>query len=193
MPVLFRLDGREVTVERDGVSLLDALREELGVRTVKDGCAPQGQCGCCTVWVDGSPRVACVTPVRRVAGRDVTTVDGLDDATKQRFGDAFVATGASQCGFCTPGIVMRLAALDASASPDEVDRALLAHLCRCTGWQTIEEAFASRASAPRDLDAASRRASLEGHAAQRVGVDVVFGHGGFADDTAPSGALVAVP
>src|SRR4051794_34965436 len=114
MPVLFRLDGREVAVECDGVSLLEALRDELGARTVKDGCAPQGQCGCCTVWVDGAPRVACVTPARRVAGRAVTTVDGLDAATQQRFTDAFVATGASQCGFCTPGIVMRLAALEAT-------------------------------------------------------------------------------
>src|SRR3954468_24654394 len=119
MPLLFRLDGREVTVERDGVSLLEALRDELGVRTAKDGCAPQGQCGCCTVWVDGAPRVACVTPVRRVAGREVTTVDGLEPATRERFANAFVATGASQCGFCTPGIVMRLAALSPG---DDVNR-----------------------------------------------------------------------
>ena len=63
---------------RAGVSLLDALREDLGARSVKDGCSPQGQCGCCTVLVDGAPRVACVTPVRRVAGRSVTTAAGLD-------------------------------------------------------------------------------------------------------------------
>ncbi|MEY2472618.1 MAG: xanthine dehydrogenase small subunit [Actinomycetota bacterium] len=194
MPVLFRLDGREVAVERDGVTLLEALREELGVRTAKDGCAPQGQCGCCTVWVDGSARVACVTPVRRVAGRDVTTVDGLDPAVKQRFADAFVATGASQCGFCTPGIVMRLAALEPTASVDEVKRALLAHLCRCTGWQTITEAFcAPNLDAQPTFDAQSERATLEGRTPQRVGTNIVFGHGGFADDTAPADALVAVP
>jgi aerobic-type carbon monoxide dehydrogenase small subunit (CoxS/CutS family) len=194
MPVLFRLDGREVAVQHDGVSLLEALRDELGVRTVKDGCAPQGQCGCCTVWVDGSPRVACVTPVRRVAGREVTTVDGLDAAAQQRFADAFVATGASQCGFCTPGIVMRLAALEATASVDDVKRALLAHLCRCTGWQTIAEAFcASNLGAGPKFDAQSERATLEGRTPQRVGTNIVFGHGGFADDTAPADALVAVP
>src|SRR5436305_8092760 len=101
----FRLDDRDVEVADDAGSLLDALREQLGVRSAKDGCAPQGQCGCCTVWVDGAPRVACVTPVRRVEGRAVTTVDGLDPALRARFSDAFVATGASQCGFCTPGIV----------------------------------------------------------------------------------------
>ncbi|HVT78120.1 MAG TPA: 2Fe-2S iron-sulfur cluster-binding protein, partial [Acidimicrobiales bacterium] len=108
------------------------------------------------------------------------------------FTDAFVATGASQCGFCTPGIVMRLAALDPG---DDPERALLAHLCRCTGWQTIEEACAGADPGPtaRDLDAASRRATIEGRSPQRVGADVVLGHGGFADDTAPPDALVAVP
>ena len=106
--VEFVLDGDDVAVPAEG-SLLDALRESLGKRSVKDGCSPQGQCGCCTVWVDGSPRVACVTPVTRVRGRAVTTVDGLDGAA--RWADAFAAAGASQCGFCTPGIVMRLAAL----------------------------------------------------------------------------------
>ncbi|HUR78409.1 MAG TPA: 2Fe-2S iron-sulfur cluster-binding protein [Acidimicrobiales bacterium] len=194
MPVSFSLDGRDVVVADETATLLDALREGLGVRTVKDGCAPQGQCGCCTVWVDGSPRVACVTPVRRVAGRRVTTVEGLDGVVRERFTNAFVATGASQCGFCTPGIVMRLAALDVGATRDEVVRALLAHLCRCTGWKTIEEAFAhSGTAAPRDVALAQRRAALEGHTPQLVGADVVCGYGGFADDSAPAGALVAVP
>jgi len=192
VPISFRLDGREVNVPDDGASLLEALRDRLGVRTVKDGCAPQGQCGCCTVWVDGSPRVACVTPARRVTGRAVTTVDGLDVAARTRWGDAFCATGASQCGFCTPGIVMRLAALEGDASRDDIDRALLAHLCRCTGWQTIVDAVHATPNADRDLDAASQRATIEGGAPQRVGPDVVFGHGGFADDQAPLDALVAV-
>ncbi len=72
------VDGTAVTVPDDGSSLLAVLRERLGVTAVKDGCSPQGQCGCCTVLVDGAPRVACVTPARRVAGRVITTVDGLD-------------------------------------------------------------------------------------------------------------------
>src|SRR5690606_31920562 len=118
-------------------SLLGVLRDHLGVRSPKDGCSPQGQCGCCTVLVDGQPRVACVTPARRVAGRSVTTVDGVTDA--DRWAAAFCATGASQCGFCTPGIVVRLASLAPGADPA---RALLAHLCRCTGWRPILEAHA---------------------------------------------------
>src|SRR6516165_10062616 len=134
----FVLNGEQVSAD-DGISLLDALRDELGCRSVKDGCSPQGQCGCCTVWVDGTPRVACVTPLRRVGGREVTTLEGLSDDLRTAWAEALVATGGSQCGFCTPGIVMRLATLGRSGrSPtatteDQVDRALLAHLCRCTG------------------------------------------------------------
>jgi xanthine dehydrogenase small subunit len=192
-----RVDGVDVTVPDDAGSLLDALRDHLGVRTVKDGCSPQGQCGCCTVLVDGQPRVACVTPVRRVAGRTITTVAGLPDAAA--WAEAFCATGASQCGFCTPGIIVRLAALRARGvaadDADAVARALSAHLCRCTGWRTILEAYAALGGdrPPRDLVAAARRATIEGRAPQRVGPEVALGQGGFADDLAPPGALVAVP
>src|SRR5204862_668375 len=108
--VRLTVDGRDATVPDDGASLLEVLRDRLGVRGAKDGCSPQGQCGCCTVLVDGAPRVACVTPVRRVDGRSITTIPGLPDA--DAWADAFVACGASQCGFCTPGIITRLASLE---------------------------------------------------------------------------------
>src|SRR5215469_994017 len=109
--ISFVLNGEDVSVN-DGISLLDVLREEFGCRSVKDGCSPQGQCGCCTIWVDGAPRVSCVTPVRRIAGRAVTTMEGVPAPLRERWARAFVARGASQCGFCTPGIVLRLAALE---------------------------------------------------------------------------------
>jgi aerobic-type carbon monoxide dehydrogenase small subunit (CoxS/CutS family) len=184
-----------VRVAREGISLLDALREDLGARSVKDGCSPQGQCGCCTVLVDGAPRVACVTPVRRVAGRAITTVEGLEPEVSARLVGAFVEHGASQCGFCTPGILCRLAALGPSPEPARVEAALLAHLCRCTGWRTILDAAGAGEVKLRPAPAggASRRASIEGGVDQRVGPDVVRGGGGFADDTAPAGCLVAVP
>ena len=195
----FEVDGTQVEVADDGASLLEVLRDRLGLRSAKDGCSPQGQCGCCTVLVDGGPRVACVTPARRVVGRSVTTLEGLDRADRDAWADAFCATGASQCGFCTPGIVVRLegARRKGVDLTDEaaVDRALGAHLCRCTGWRTIHEA-AVRLGAPvpaRDLTAAARRAELEGGGPQRVGPDVATGAGGFADDRAPGDALVAVP
>jgi aerobic-type carbon monoxide dehydrogenase small subunit (CoxS/CutS family) len=200
-PVELTVDGRPVVVADTAGTLLDALRDHLGVRAPKDGCSPQGQCGCCTVLVDGAPRVACVTPVRRVAGRSITTVDGLPVDERDAWAGAFCATGASQCGFCTPGIVVRLAGLrakDPDADEAAVGRALAAHLCRCTGWRTIQEAWVAvrdgrPGGGPRDLEAASRRATIEGRTPQRVGPDVALGEGGFADDGAPAGALVAVP
>lgn len=166
--------------------------------------------------VDGQPRVACVTPARRVKGRTITTVEGLDAERRTAWGEAFCVTGGSQCGFCTPGIVVRLDALErrSELNRGSVEQALLAHLCRCTGWHTIVEAaetfvtlmgsagassgdasrdLASRAMASRDLEAASRRAGLEGRVAQRVDPDVALGRGGFAVDTAPDDAIVAVP
>lgn len=205
--IQLHVDGRQVEVPDDGASLLEVLRDRLGVRSPKDGCSPQGQCGCCTVLVDGQPRVSCVTPVRRVAGRAITTVDGLDPERRDRWAAAFCATGASQCGFCTPGIVVRLEGLHQKwpdAGEAEVEKALLTHLCRCTGWRTILDADAlatgdvptadvEAALAGRDLAAASRRAEVEGHAPQRVAPDVALGAGGFAADTAPADALVAVP
>jgi hypothetical protein len=121
-----------------------------------------------------------------------------------RWVDAFTAAGASQCGFCTPGIVLRLAALEQSGRPatrEAVESALLAHLCRCTGWQSIVEAGCAalgiegpapttRATSAPDPVRAAWRAQLEGPAFQSSGPEVVRGGGGFADDTAPAGALV---
>lgn len=200
-PVEFVLDGRPVTVTGRG-TLLAALRDELGVRSAKDGCAPQGQCGCCTVWVDGEPRVSCVTPIARVAGRSITTIDGLDAQVRDDWAEALCDTGGSQCGFCTPGIVMRLAAArHTSDDRAEIAAGLTAHVCRCTGWQTIVDAAVTVASrdrrsissgSSRDLVAASRRATIEGRSPQRVAPDVALGAGGFADDTAPTDALVAI-
>jgi aerobic-type carbon monoxide dehydrogenase small subunit (CoxS/CutS family) len=195
--VQFTCNGAQVEVDAaPGESLLSVLREQLGVVSPKDGCAPQGQCGCCTVLVDGAARVACVTPVTRVAGRSVTTVEGLDPTVRDSLAARFVATGGSQCGFCTPGILMRAAALAAKGKSGrtDLDRALAAHLCRCTGWQTVYEAL-ERADPPEPVgrDAAARRAALEGDAPQQVALGVPLGDGGFADDRAPRDALVAVP
>jgi xanthine dehydrogenase small subunit len=205
------VNGDLIEVADERASLLDVLRTQVGFRSVKDGCSPQGQCGCCTVLVDGAPRVACVTPARRVAGRTVTTLEGLPEAEREAWVEAFTATGASQCGFCTPGIIVRLEALRtrsgaAQLGDDAVQsKALAAHLCRCTGWQPIREACALRAggvSPPgdvRDLTAASARATIEGRSPQvvdpavaRGGSEAIAEHA-FADDAAPHDALVAVP
>src|SRR5438477_1279813 len=189
--VAFTCNGAAVDVPIEPTeSLLSVLRERLRLLSVKDGCAPQGQCGCCTVLVDGEPRVACVTPAERVDGRTVTTIEGLDDETRARLAGSFVGAGGSQCGFCTPGILMRVS----GARTRDLDRALAAHLCRCTGWLTIYRAIERGVGATeRRFRAAARRAELEGGTAQVVDVEVPIGGAPFADDTAPEGAIVAVP
>ncbi len=193
------VDGAPVAVADLSATLLDVLRTN-GITSVKDGCAPQGQCGCCTVLIDGQARVACVTPVRRVVGKSVTTAAGIDDADE--WAKAFWQCGASQCGFCTPGIIVRLSGLldkKPEATRTDLDRALAAHLCRCTGWNTIFDAWETRvglgadnALSERDLDAVATRASLEGHNPQLLSPELCLGAPVFAGDTAPPDALVAL-
>ena len=195
----FDLNGQRVEVPARG-SLLDALRESLHLTGTKDGCSPQGQCGCCTVWVDGQPRVSCVTPVNRVRDRAVTTIEGLSDA--DAWATTFTNHQASQCGFCTPGIIMRAASLPEAkrSTPAGACQAMLAHQCRCTGWQSVIDAVVAGPDDDRDpihadrgaAGAAEHRAALEGRVPQSVGPAVALGTGGFADDTAPRDALVAL-
>ena len=142
--VSFILNGSEVSVSDQHPHLLAALREELGVCSPKDGCSPSGQCGCCTVLVDSKAVVSCNLSVQKVAGAKITTLEGLPDAERDRMACAFAATGALQCGFCTPGILMRVSALlerkGADLDRDTAARHLGAHLCRCTGYVKILDA-----------------------------------------------------
>ena len=155
--------------------------------------------------VDDAPRVACVTPARRVAGRRITTAAGLSPDEQQRWAEAFLACGATQCGFCTPGIVCRFAGHERRGADlsdrTTVDKALAAHLCRCTGWQTIREAAARAANTPvewlspaseRDPSAAARRAALETGGPQQSVPASVLGAFDFGADGAPPGTLTAV-
>lgn len=141
----FQLNGQTVAVSNGHEHLLAALRDELGVISPKDGCAPSGQCGCCTVLVGDKARVACQTSLERVTGEEVTTLEGFDDAELRRYCEAFAVHGALQCGFCIPGIVVRAKALIDKKGPaltrDETARHLGAHLCRCTGYIKILDAI----------------------------------------------------
>ncbi|MEP1124532.1 MAG: molybdopterin cofactor-binding domain-containing protein [Ilumatobacter sp.] len=140
----FTLNGSSVTASDDHPHLLAALREELGITSAKDGCSPTGQCGCCTVLIDGKARVSCQTSMEKIAGKDVVTLEGLPTAEVDRYADAFAACGALQCGFCTPGIVVRTKALiDKNGSEltrEQASRHLGAHLCRCTGYIKVLDA-----------------------------------------------------
>jgi aerobic-type carbon monoxide dehydrogenase small subunit (CoxS/CutS family) len=148
----FILNGRPASSEVEpGTSLLELLREGFGLRSMKDGCAPEGTCGACTVLVDGRPVVSCARDAERVAGREVVTLEGLSEEARTAWADAFVATGASQCGFCSPGIVMKaegLLAREAAPSRDEIARSLAGNLCRCTGYSAIVAAV--KAASGRD-------------------------------------------
>ena len=158
--VSFRLNGTGITVDYDdGMHLLEVLRESCGITTVKDGCAPEGVCGCCTVLLDGRPALSCLLSPAQVEGRTVTTLDGLPEVQRRALGRAFVQGGAIQCGFCTPGIVTRSAHLlekGLTTDRERVQRALAGHLCRCTGWTRIVDAIqgAGEARAPRPADSA---------------------------------------
>src|SRR5215813_9334676 len=98
----FTCNGTPVSVRADHPHLLSALRDELDITSPKDGCSPSGQCGCCTVLVDGKAVVSCNLALAKVAGCEIVTLEGFDPAERDRLATAFAATGALQCGFCTP-------------------------------------------------------------------------------------------
>ncbi|MBI4576839.1 MAG: selenium-dependent xanthine dehydrogenase [Planctomycetes bacterium] len=153
MSVTFSLNGGARTVEAGpGESLLDALRNRCGILSLKDGCQPQGQCGCCLVLVDGNPKVSCAIPAQRAEGREVLTLEGLPREDRALIARAFTATAGLQCGFCIPGIALRawhLTGKDPAPTREAIARALDVHLCRCTGYVKVLDAVEAVAAARR--------------------------------------------
>ena len=141
----FVVNGQPVSVAADHPHLLAALREELGITSPKDGCSPSGQCGACAVLLDGKAIQSCLVSLEKAEGKTVTTLEGFDQEDRDRLAHAFAAAGALQCGFCTPGILVRVKALlDQKGSDLTQETAagrLGAHLCRCTGYTKIFEAI----------------------------------------------------
>lgn len=157
MRLRFRLNGRAVEVEvPPGRRLLDLLREDLGLIGTKEGCG-EGECGACTVLVDGKPRLACLTLALQVEGKDVLTVEGLAQGGRLHpLQEALVETGGVQCGFCTPGFLMAAYALllvNPRPSREEVRAWLSGNLCRCTGYEQIVDAVLLAAERMRDARA----------------------------------------
>ena len=148
--IAFRVNDRDVTVDADHPHLLSALRDELHITSAKDGCSPSGQCGCCTVMIDGKAQVSCQYPIAKAEGKSITTLEGLDQEERNTFAEAFAACGGLQCGFCIPGIVMRAKSqIDKKGSAltrQDMSRHLGAHLCRCTGYVKILDAIESVAT-----------------------------------------------
>ena len=191
--VSFTVNGTPVSVRAGHPHLLSALREELGITSPKDGCSPSGQCGCCTVMIDGKAQVSCQYPVARAEGRTVTTLEGVDEAERKKFSDAFAACGGLQCGFCIPGIVMRAKAQvdkkGADLKREDMARHLGAHLCRCTGYVKILDAIDAVAKGtPVDVSlpggVGSRGLKYEAH-------ELALGDRGYVDDIRVDGMLHA--
>ncbi|GDX83552.1 selenium-dependent xanthine dehydrogenase [Deltaproteobacteria bacterium] len=181
----FSLDGATVSVTCDPKApALEVLREQLGVVGVKAGCSPQGMCGCCTVLVDGKPRLTCTLPTKSLAGKTVTTLASVSDEARLRLAGAFATTHAAQCGYCTPAIVLSastLLALGRAPTDDEVHRALAPHTCRCTGYTSIKAAIG--------LACAPGLAPFE--APDNASAEVILGLRPFVDDLHRPGTLHA--
>jgi xanthine dehydrogenase molybdenum-binding subunit len=195
MRVEFTLNGaaRSLDVEA-GESLLDALRERCGLRSLKDGCQPQGQCGCCLAIVDGAAKVTCATPAEKIAGHDVLTLDGLSPEERELTARAFVAAAGLQCGFCIPGIALRAKHLldhDPAPTRDQIARTLDVHLCRCTGYVKILDAIELLARArrgetiPAPVDDGGVGASLQ----RFHGAEMVLGERPYVADMTREGLL----
>jgi xanthine dehydrogenase molybdenum-binding subunit len=189
----FSVNGTPVTVRRDHPHLLAALREELDITSPKDGCSPSGQCGCCTVLVDGKAIVSCQQSLDKVAGSEITTLEGVSDVERDAFANAFAACGGLQCGFCIPGIVVRAKAqIDkkgAGLKREDMARHLGAHLCRCTGYVKILDAIetVAKGQTPQIVSTGGlgvRVAKYEAHA-------LTLGDRGYIDDIRIPGMLHA--
>lgn len=193
MPTItLTLNGHQVTTEYEsGQHFLDVLRENLGITTVKDGCAPQGVCGCCTILLDDKPALACLLDPGRVAGREVTTLEGLPEHQRQLLAETFVRSGAVQCGFCTPGIAMRAAHLvnrGLTEDRDRVKKSLAGHICRCTGYHRIVDAI-QLAGSGSTLPVDTPKHGVGDDSRRYLGHDQVLGNKAFVADMKIDGML----
>ena len=191
--IAFTVNGTPVTVSADHPHLLSALRDELDITSPKDGCSPSGQCGCCTVHIDGKAVVSCQQPLAKVAGKHVVTLEGVDDGERARYADAFAACGGLQCGFCIPGIVMRAKAQvdkkGADLQRDDMARHLGAHLCRCTGYVKVLDAIEAVAQGKEMSHGLAGGVGQAG--AKYEAVELTLGDRGYVDDLRVPGMLHA--
>ena len=185
----FTVNGKLVETEKE-VSLLRFLRDDLKLKSIKDGCS-QGACGTCTIIIDGKATRACVMTTKRAQGMNIVTVEGLSDEEKEIFVYAFGAKGAVQCGFCIPGMVMSGKALvDKNPNPTEAEikEAIKGNICRCTGYKKIIEAIDLVAQIKRgekQIDKELEKGDCFGVGSNAFRIDVrekVLGYGEYCDD-----------
>lgn len=156
MKVTFELNGAQVTAEGHPMDrLLDIVRRQFDAIGTKEGCG-EGECGACTVLIDGRPVLSCLVPLMQCRDKTITTVEGVAAGPAAPFLERFVATGGVQCGACTPGIIVTAwAMLEESARPTraQVQDALAGNLCRCTGYEGIFRALVAEDSLTEEGDA----------------------------------------
>ncbi|MCI0335380.1 MAG: molybdopterin-dependent oxidoreductase [Planctomycetes bacterium] len=195
-----QVNGEAIQLElpdADGLTLLDVLRDFLGITSPKNGCQPQAQCGCCTVLMDGKPVLSCALSPAKAEGKSITTLEGLDDERRQQIADSFVRCGGVQCGFCIPGMAMRgvgLCEKNPEPSREEIATALKPHLCRCTGYAQIVDSIElysrlRRGEAMSEPSAADRSGRVGTDLPRYTGHDAVLGDRKFIDDMTVPGML----
>ena len=191
--ITFRVNDQDVVVDGDHPHLLSALRDELHITSAKDGCSPSGQCGCCTVMIDGKAQISCQFPIAKAEGKSITTLEGLDQDERDTFAEAFAACGGLQCGFCIPGIVMRAKSqIDkkgAALTREDMSRHLGAHLCRCTGYVKILDAIESVATGT--PVAVQPGSGMGARRAKYEAAELTLGDRGYIDDINLPGMLHA--
>jgi len=154
--ITFNLNGKETNYDGDtSISLLHYLREIENIMSPKDGCSGQAACGACMVEMNGKPTLSCTTPMKKIQGKEVTTIEGFPETLKNTLARAFVEKGAVQCGFCTPGFLTRTKILlrtNPDPTREEIQNALKMNYCRCTGYIKIIEAIQRAAQALREKE-----------------------------------------
>jgi carbon-monoxide dehydrogenase small subunit/xanthine dehydrogenase small subunit len=155
--MIIHVNGKRRVVKAHPMKrLLDVLREDCGLTGTKEGCG-EGECGACTVLVDGIAVDSCIVPAAHAEGRKVITIEGAAATrTGKALQNAFVVHGGAQCGICTPGMILAAAPLNAGASLDEIKTALAGNLCRCTGYPAIFRSVTSALKTKRGARAGRR-------------------------------------
>jgi aldehyde oxidoreductase len=198
--IAFFLNGEPLVLEVEpSTPLLDVLREDLGLTGTKQGCDHEGECGACTVLLDGQPVRACLTPVGKVAERSVCTIEGIGgDGRLTPLQDAFIEVGAVQCGYCTPGMILASHALlerETHPTREQIVEALDGNLCRCTGYTRIVAAVQLAASRLRGEDVVlppvSEKPLIGGDIRRLDSIGKVTGHTKYVEDIVMPGMLHA--
>ena len=159
-PIVFTLNGRRVSLRVHPLKrLLDVLREDCGLTGTKEGCG-EGECGACTVLVDGRAVNACLVPAAQAAGAKVVTIEGLKG--RHPLQRAFAEHGGAQCGICTPGMILAAAALGPRPTMDEVRTGLAGNVCRCTGYEGVYRAIQKQEAGSRKTEGGRQKTEATG-------------------------------